>query len=144
MEVNKLSGASESNGSYRRLSDAAPTPDNDDVEMARLDRDGILSSSSPSSSTTATKAGTSGELSGIYFGILNIYTTVPQFIGTLISMVVFALLEPGKSPELHGGEKPPSPSTKDTDGPNAVAVCLFIGAMGATLAIFVTRKLRFL
>jgi solute carrier family 45, member 1/2/4 len=45
------------------------------------------------------------ELSGIYFGILNIYTTLPQFVGTGISWIVFSMLEPGKSTELAGGKK---------------------------------------
>ncbi|KAK1073827.1 hypothetical protein LTR48_009336, partial [Friedmanniomyces endolithicus] len=41
-----------------------------------------------------------GELSGVYLGILNIYTTLPQFVGTGISWLVFSILEPGKSLEL--------------------------------------------
>lgn len=88
--------------------------------------------------------GGGGELSGIYFGILNIYTTLPQFIGTFISAVVFAILEPGKSPELsHGGggeELPQAPS----DGPNAIGICLFIGAISAVGAAYATRRLRYL
>ncbi|TLD23075.1 hypothetical protein PspLS_07608 [Pyricularia sp. CBS 133598] len=88
--------------------------------------------------------GGGGELSGIYFGILNIYTTLPQFIGTFISAVVFAVLEPGKSPELsHGGggeELPQAPS----DGPNAIGICLFIGAISAVGAAYATRRLRYL
>lgn len=81
-----------------------------------------------------------GELSGIYFGILNIYTTIPQFIGTFISTIVFSALEPGQSPEL-AGEKP---KQVDQTGPNAIAVCLFIGAISTFIASFVTRRLRYL
>lgn len=80
-----------------------------------------------------------GELSGLYFGILNIYTTLPQFIGTFISMIVFSILEPGKSPEFHGGEEdtPSHPS-----GPNAIAVCLFIGALSNIGAAWATKKFK--
>lgn len=81
-----------------------------------------------------------GELSGIYFGILNIYTTLPQFVGTFISMIVFAILEPGKSPELAKDSHPDE--HHGTDGPNAIAVCLFIGALSNLGAAFATSKLR--
>lgn len=79
-----------------------------------------------------------GELSGIYFGILNIYTTLPQFLGTFISSIVFAILEPGKSPELADGVPDGPP-----DGPNAIAVCLFIGALSTLGAAYATRRLKY-
>ncbi|GKT82948.1 sucrose transport protein [Colletotrichum tofieldiae] len=88
-----------------------------------------------------TTTSSTGELSGIYFGILNIYTTLPQFIGTFISTIVFTILEPGKSPELSDA---PEHEQHSTDGPNAIAVCLFIGAMCAVVAAFATRKLKYL
>ncbi|RDW85079.1 MFS general substrate transporter-36 [Coleophoma cylindrospora] len=81
-----------------------------------------------------------GELSGLYFGILNIYATIPQFIGTFISMIVFSILEPGKSPELADTADPEEHHS--TDGPNAIAVCLFIGAICNVGAAFATKKLR--
>ena len=65
-----------------------------------------------------------------------------------IDVGVAAILEPGKNPELSQegskaeGEDPARPA--DTDGPNAIAVVLFIGAIGAVNAIFATRKLRYL
>lgn len=83
---------------------------------------------------------TAGEPSGVYFGILNIYTTIPQFIGTIISTVVFSILEPGKSPELAHNAHPDE--HHKTDGPNGVAVCLFIGALSAIAAVFATRRLK--
>jgi solute carrier family 45 protein 1/2/4 len=79
-----------------------------------------------------------GELSGLYFGILNIYTTLPQFLGTFISMIVFAILEPGKSPEFHGEDPATS---KSSTGPNAIAVCLFIGGLSNIGAAWATKKL---
>ncbi|KAK0761019.1 hypothetical protein N5P37_005961 [Trichoderma harzianum] len=99
------------------------------------------SRSSSRSSTSSSSSSTSGELSGIYFGILNIYTTLPQFIGTFISTIVFAILEPGKSPELH--EAAEETASKDAgEGTNAIAVCLFIGAMSTLIAARMTQKLR--
>ncbi|KAF4829068.1 General alpha-glucoside permease [Colletotrichum tropicale] len=136
VEVNKLSGGGSSGGgaAYRRLSDAS------NIELPTLGQDQPLhlehgpdENTQPSSST--------GELSGIYFGILNIYTTLPQFIGTFISSIVFSILEPGKSPELSDA---PEEEHHNTDGPNAIAVCLFIGAMCAIVAAFATRKLKHL
>lgn len=118
IEVNKL--ASEGGSAYR------PVP-NQDVEMT------VLGEGSQGE-------GSSAELSGVYFGILNVYTTLPQFAGTFISMIVFALLEPGKSRELGADDKvtPPAAPT----GPNAISVCLFIGALSTIVSAFVTRRLR--
>ncbi|KAF7454052.1 MelB Na+ melibiose symporter [Pyrenophora tritici-repentis] len=59
-----------------------------------------------------------GASSGQYLGIMNLYTTLPQFMGTGISWVVFSILEPGKSPEL--SDAPPEEHHR-TDGPNAIA-----------------------
>jgi solute carrier family 45 protein 1/2/4 len=80
-----------------------------------------------------------GEGAGKYLGIMNLYTTLPQFVGTGISYVVFSVLEPGKSPEL--SDAPPE-EHHSTDGPNAIAVCLFIGACSAVVAAVATRRLR--
>jgi solute carrier family 45, member 1/2/4 len=82
----------------------------------------------------------SGESAGVYLGILNLYTTLPQFIGTFISWVVFSLLEPGKSPEL--ARHAPPDEHHGTDGPNAIAICLFIGGIAAAMAAYQTQKLK--
>jgi solute carrier family 45 protein 1/2/4 len=130
IEVNRL-GAPAS--SYRRLSITSP-----------------LELTSPSTPSTLTphrlehgpsdNISSTGELSGLYFGILNIYTTIPQFIGTFISMVVFALLEPGKSPELAHDADPSEHHA--TDGVNAIAVCLCIGSVCTIGAAIATKRLR--
>lgn len=81
-----------------------------------------------------------GELAGIYLGVLNVYTTLPQFVGTFISLIVFSILEPGRSPD----QKPDGREWMDLD-PNAVnpiAVCLFIGALSALGAAEATRRMR--
>lgn len=96
----------------------------------------------PEDSRSGSKSNTTGQLSGVYFGILNIYTTIPQFIGTILSTIIFSILEPGKSPELAHNAHPNE--HHGTDGPNAIAVCLFIGACSAVVAIFATRKLKYL
>jgi solute carrier family 45 protein 1/2/4 len=118
IEVNRLSSSATP---YRRLSNSI-----------KLERGGGSSPDDPVSST--------GELSGLYFGILNIYTTIPQFIGTFISMIVFSILEPGKSPELAHDAHPDE--HHGTDGPNAIAVCLFIGALSTIGAAFATKRLK--
>lgn len=138
VEVNKLSGSADPPGGipngdtapYRRLSNASS------MEMRTLDH-GTLEAGGGGG---AAASSSTGELSGVYFGILNIYVTIPQFISTLMSGVVFAVLEPGKSPELateaHPGER------ADTDGPNAIAICMCIGALSSLVAAWSTRKLR--
>jgi len=134
--VNKLSAAS--GGSYRRLS-------NGSLEMSEvngLSRPSLLHlEHGPDDPHGMSKSSSTGELSGVYFGILNIYTTIPQFIGTILSTIVFSILEPGKSPELAHSAHPEE--THRTDGPNGVAVCLFIGALSAIVAVFATRKLKY-
>jgi solute carrier family 45 protein 1/2/4 len=83
--------------------------------------------------------GATGASSGAYLGIMNLYTTLPQFVGTFISWTVFSLLEPGKSPELAKEAEPHEQHS--TDGPNAIGVCLFIGALSAGVAAVSTRRL---
>lgn len=145
IEVNKISSDP---ASYRRLSNppdsielrggggiSSPSSTNpSDLERIHVEH-GLLSSDDSHNNGSST-----GELSGIYFGILNIYQTIPQFIGTFISTIVFAVLEPGKSPELATDAHPSE--HHGTDGPNAIAVCLFIGAGAAAIAAVVTRRLK--
>lgn len=89
--------------------------------------------------TASDKLSNQGGDTGKYLGIMNLYTTLPQFVGTGISWVVFSVLEPGKSPEL--SEAPPG-EQHPTGGPNAIAVCLFIGACCACFAALATRRLK--
>lgn len=138
IEINRLTTPSTmlANGtSYRRLSTddfASPAPSPTMLRLNHLDRD-LEDSPSADSST--------GETAGIYLGILNLFTTLPQFVGTFISMIVFSILEPGKSPELHedGSEEDVA---KAADGPNAIAVCLFIGALSAVGAAYATQRMK--
>ena len=136
VEVNKLTGAAagENGGaSYRRLSAGHS------VEMAAITA-AHTDNGRAEDAAGADVVSPTGELSGVYFGILNIYTTLPQFVGTFISTIVFAVLEPGKSPEL-ATEADPS-EHHSTDGPNAIAICLFIGAVSAVGAAYATSRLK--
>ena len=136
VEVNKMSSSIPlTNGrsaSYRRLS-------NESIELSSQ-------GSSPGTlhirhdSNAGGTSDSTGELSGIYLGILNIYTTLPQFVGTGISWVVFSILEPGKSPELATHAHPDEHHSKD--GVSGIGVCLFIGAICAVGAARATRRLK--
>ncbi|MCJ1226096.1 hypothetical protein MMC12_002745 [Toensbergia leucococca] len=137
IEINRLTAPNTilANGSsYRRLSTTAddfdsPTPSPTLLRLNHLDRD--LDDDATDSST--------GETAGIYLGILNLFTTLPQFVGTFISMIVFTLLEPGKSPELAGEE---GQEGLKQGGPNAIGVCLFIGALSAIGAAYATSRIK--
>ncbi|KAG9238668.1 sucrose transporter [Amylocarpus encephaloides] len=130
IEVNRLSSTAPT-GSYHRLSMDSPIEMSSPITPTTLRLEHGPSDDAVSST---------GELSGLYFGILNIYTTIPQFIGTFISMIVFSILEPGKSPELAHDAHPDE--HHGTDGPNAIAVCLFIGAISNIGAAFATKRLK--
>lgn len=93
---------------------------------------------SPTPARAYPAAAGTAELSGIYFGILNIYTTLPQFAGTFIASLVFAAVEPGKGSELEAA----AAAAANGGRPNAIAVCLFIGAMSAVVAAFATLRIK--
>ena len=85
-------------------------------------------------------------MAGIYLGILNLYTAGPQLLGTFIGMIVFAIVEPGKSQELAGGSG--AKDAKDGTAPlqggvNAIAVCMFIGGLSSLGAAYATWRLRY-
>lgn len=142
IEINRLTAPNTilANGSsYRRLSNsendfASPAPSPNFLRLNHLDRD----IDDPGDAST-------GETAGIYLGILNLFTTLPQFVGTFISMIIFSLLEPGKHPVLHKGPEEGREAEaleNATDGPNAIAVCLFIGALSAVGAAYATARMR--
>jgi len=142
IEINKLPMSSTRrnsiNATYHQVPNA-PIELDATSTRTRTETDG----SAPSTTTTTTSpSGTNapgGELAGVYLGILNLYTTLPQFVATGISTVVFTVLEPGKSPEL-AKEAHPS-EHHSTDGFNGIAVCLFIGALASLGAAHATRRL---
>lgn len=80
----------------------------------------------------------SSELAGVYLGILNVFTCLPQFVATFISFIIFQTLEPGKSPEFGDGPKQPPPS-----GVNAIAVVLGIGGISTLCAAHYTMQFKY-
>jgi solute carrier family 45, member 1/2/4 len=110
-----------------------------------------------------------GETAGVYMGILNLYAAGPQLLGTVINMIVFAIVEPGRNPELahtdavkeivsHSNgtvtiRSPgfPAYSTRslfirdhNEEPPvvNAIAVCMFIGGLASFGAAYATWRLK--
>ncbi|KAL1590538.1 hypothetical protein WHR41_00597 [Cladosporium halotolerans] len=134
-EINKLSSPNPS--AYAQL-------DTDDVELASAPASqSTLHIRHPSLESTASDPSnpnpSTGEMAGVYLGVLNIFTTLPQFVGTGISTLVFSILEPGKSPELATHADPEE--HHGTDGVSGIGVCLFIGAVCAAWAAWRCRAL---
>lgn len=131
IEVNRLSGADTLPTHKSRATSEKPSP-----SQSPADNHPMLS---PAPGSPAPNP--EGELSGIYFGILNIFSTIPQFMGAVMSGTIFYLLDAGKSPELAEGEAPVG--AEDQGGPNAISVCLFIGALCALVSAYMTRQLKY-
>ena len=90
-------------------------------------------------------------MAGIYLGIHNIFATIPQFLATFVSMIVFSILEPGQSPELAAGDASSSSPAADTElvsgklaksGLSGTAVCLAIGAVFQLVAVAQSFRMR--
>ncbi|KAJ6009312.1 hypothetical protein N7522_004328 [Penicillium canescens] len=135
---NSHSGVTMITSASLRANSAADT----ELDVLRLNHrdsfDSDTDEEDPSSNTPST-----GELAGIYLGVLNVYTTLPQFVGTMISWVVFSILEPGPEPATDNASDTQWMNL-DKDRPNAIAICLFIGAISALVAAEATRRLRYI
>jgi len=83
-----------------------------------------------------------GELAGVYLGVLNVYTALPQFVGTFISWIVFTLLEPSKKDVYDDDPDHHKSLDVKKNAPNAIAICLFIGACFSLVAAEATRRLK--
>jgi solute carrier family 45 protein 1/2/4 len=77
------------------------------------------------------------DVAGEMLGIMNVFVTLPQFIMTFVSSIVFAILEPGKSTELTEGKV-----GVGRTGVSAIAVVMVIGGVGSLVAGWWTLKLR--
>lgn len=164
VEINKLAsggpienggagGVMMTSGGYAAV---RPSMDeDDDVEMTQNPARGQHNRVSSNSSTGVLHLShpesdsddpSTGELAGIYLGVLNVYTTLPQFVSTFISWIVFSLLEPGRSDTGNtSGEETNEPDHRnylDLKGINAIAVCLFIGSICAVIAFIATTRLK--
>lgn len=132
IEINRLTTAPTS---YRPLSEDLSTPTSSPTLLRLQHRDG-----EPEDSDSST-----GETAGVYLGIHNLFTTLPQFVGTFISMIVFSILEPGKSELLHDLPDADADAEKLAvlrNAPNAISVCMFIGAMSAIGAAYATKRMK--
>lgn len=149
-EINKLSSSSSSASSSSSSSAALPQfASSRNSSYPRLSEDSLeLDSVSGSprmlhvrhdSDASTAGANPTGELAGVYLGILNLYTTMPQFIGTGISTIVFSIVEPGKSPEL--AQDSPKDELHAAGGISGIGICLFIGAVCAGVAAWKCRDL---
>jgi solute carrier family 45 protein 1/2/4 len=173
IEINKLDSASSSNSitttaaytplptTHRHSSSLSLNlpPDDQSTELPTLHRrtSSTTSLTPPTSPTTQTlhlshspsstnAHASTGELAGVYLGVLNVYTTLPQLVGTFIAWVVFSLLEPSQA------EKDRNLSQDDPEHhrwldlqkgmPNAVSVCLCVGAGAALVGAEAARRLR--
>lgn len=138
---------------YRRFNNADRDMEMDVLRLNHREADTDSEDEGSSSEMAST-----GELAGIYLGVLNVYTTLPQFVGTFISWIVFSIFEPGVSSSdvtdqaaaaAKTAQKPPQEARDakwmnlDSDAPNAIGICLFIGALSALVAAEATRRLRY-
>lgn len=57
-----------------------------------------------------------------------------------MSGTVFYFLDAGKSPE----ELAEAEARGEAQGPNAISVCLFVGALSAMISAYMTRQLKYL
>jgi solute carrier family 45 protein 1/2/4 len=69
---------------------------------------------------------------------MNVFSCLPQFVGSFMSFVVFSILEPGKSPEFSDGGDIQPPK----HGVNAIAVCMGIGGLATLAAAHFTARFR--
>ena len=150
LEINKLAGTEvevsshHAHGRYKEKNyDEGIDIDDEDLEMSdfhhQTQSSGLLRRNSDSA--PAEHAAT-GELAGIYLGVLNVYTTLPQFVGTFICWIVFSMLEPEKRDVVGDENNHHQWLDVKKDGPNAIAVCLCIGACAAVVAAEACRRLR--
>jgi Na+/H+ antiporter NhaC len=63
-----------------------------------------------------------GELTGIYLGVLNVYIIFPPFVGTFISWIVFTLLEPSKNDVSDDDPDHRKRLDVKKNAPNAIAI----------------------
>jgi solute carrier family 45 protein 1/2/4 len=116
-----------------------------ELEVLRLNhRDSDSDSDEEDPSSLHSNIPSTGELTGIYLGVLNVYTTLPQFVGTFISWIVFTILEPSATKLPKDADASDAQwMNLDKDQPNAIAICLFIGALSALVAAEATRRLQY-
>ena len=114
VEISRIGSPENAKGVINRRSSNAR-----EIELERLNVD-------PGEESPAREEG----LSGIYLGILNLFTTLPQFVGTLMTGTVFYFFD-------H-----PTSEAEASDGGRSIGICLFIGALCMLVAAHRTLVLR--
>ncbi|THC98002.1 hypothetical protein EYZ11_002504 [Aspergillus tanneri] len=132
--VTMITSASLRSGAYGDM--------NGDTEMETLRLNHHDADSDSDLEEGSTQMPSTGELAGIYLGVLNVYTTLPQFVGTFISWIVFSIFEPA-STKRDDSASDTQWMNLDKNSPNAISICLFIGALSAIIAVEATRRLRY-
>lgn len=150
VEINKLamdpsqtarySGVTMITSSSIRTGNYADPNADTEMDVLRLNHRDSESDSDDEDSSSGIPS--TGELAGIYLGVLNVYTTLPQFVGTFISWIVFSVLEPANAKRDENSQDAKWMNL-DKDSPNAISVCLFIGALSALVAAEATRRMRY-
>lgn len=142
-EINKLSPSTPTRETHSRSTEDAS------VEMSLMSDDPLSMTEEvppPIIKNQETGLDAQEAMAGIYLGIHNIFATIPQFLATFVSMIVFSILEPGQSPELAAGDASSSSPAADTElaksGLSGTAVCLAIGAVFQLVAVAQSFRMR--
>ena len=147
-EINKLSPSPSTPAPYSRSSEDRA------VEMSLMSDDPLSTPddvSSPTVKSQQSDLNADDGMAGIYLGIHNIFATIPQFLATFISMIIFSILEPGQSPELAAGDALALVADSDLEQPSGkfpqsglsgTAVCLAIGAVFQLVAAAQSLRMR--
>lgn len=144
VEINRLAMniPPSSRSSVTMITSASVRNAESELDVLRLNHHDSDSDTDEESGSASSNIPSTGELAGIYLGVLNVYTTLPQFVGTFISWIVFTVLEPG-SRKRDEAAQDSQWMNLDSDSPNAISVCLCIGSISALIAAEATRRLRY-
>ncbi|CAN6669860.1 hypothetical protein TRVA0_042S00540 [Trichomonascus vanleenenianus] len=104
-------------------------PQEEDIEL------GERITVAPEAAFTHPADNTTGEQSGVYLGIHNVAITLPQFVSTCMSFLIFSAITDEADASLP--EKP-----NEGDGGTAIARTLQVGAITAAIAGILTMKLK--
>jgi solute carrier family 45 protein 1/2/4 len=108
-------------------------------EFSVASQDDILTPSPPDSArdprpSTADKA-------GLILGIHNVFIVLPQFVITLLSSVIFAVMDDSGSGKAASAVSARSPAADGPSSPNAVAIVFRIGGAAAAVGAYLSYRL---
>ena len=133
--------ATGSNHSQQRQYERVPSTEDPDTEEQ------LWSTSSrhrPSSELEMQPIGntsdhSAGKRSGVYLGILQVYTSLPAFLGSGMTWIIFSIFEPKRKRDP---KDPRSWLDLDENGSDAISICIFMGALCAAVAAGMAWHLR--